>query len=144
MRSSFEHILVPLDFAPKNQAAAHAALEMARGRDVRVTLLHVIEPIEATAEDEDIQEFLAGLVARADADLERFAQPFTEAGIAVDYRVTTSPRAAGVVDFACEHGVDLIVLSSHPIDRQQPAESLNTLSYQISIAAECSVLLVKT
>lgn len=144
MRSSFQHILVPLNFAPKNQAAVHTALELARGTSVRVTLLHVIEPIDAVAGDDDVQSFMAGLAARADADLERFSQPFSDAGVTVDYRVTTGPRAAGVVDFAVEHGVDLIVLSSHPIDRQQPAKSLNTLSYQISIASTCSVLLVKS
>ena len=42
----FRNILVPVDFTLKNEPALDTALELARGKDARVTLLHVIETIE--------------------------------------------------------------------------------------------------
>jgi nucleotide-binding universal stress UspA family protein len=46
MLSNVRHILVPLDFTAKNQAALEIARELASQNKASVTLLHVIETIE--------------------------------------------------------------------------------------------------
>ncbi len=41
----FQHILVPLDFTEKNLAALNIAFDLAIANHARVTLLHIIEPL---------------------------------------------------------------------------------------------------
>ena len=52
-------------------------------------------------------------------------------------------RAETIVRYAEERGMDLIVLSSHKVDRDHPALGWGTISYRIAIVARCPVLLVK-
>jgi universal stress protein A len=143
MLPRFGHLLVPLDFTAKNQAALDIAFEIAEVNAARVTLLHVIERIDEAAEDEETSAFYERLRQRADAELESRSQRFLEAGLATEYKLRWGKRAEEIVRFVGERDVDLIVVSSHVIDATQPAKSLATLSYQVSILAPCPVLLVK-
>jgi nucleotide-binding universal stress UspA family protein len=143
MLPRFKHILVPLDFTPKNQAALDIAFEIAEVNAARVTLLHVIERFEETAEDDETEEFYRRLEQRADAELELRSQRFAEAGLPTEYKLRTGKRAAEIIQFAQQRDVDLIVLSSHRIDPAEPVRSLATLSYQVSILSGCPVMLVK-
>lgn len=143
MRFRYQHLLVPIDFHPQNQWAIDVALEIAQVNSARVTLVHVVESIDAIADDHEIQEFLNGCVHRAEIELERLAQPFDEIGIPIDFRALKGHRISDIVTYANERAIDLIVLSSHPLDPQNLAQSLATPSYQISMLAPCSVLLVK-
>ena len=43
MKNLFQHILVPLDFAAKNEAAMEVAIDLAEQQKSRVSLLHVID-----------------------------------------------------------------------------------------------------
>jgi universal stress protein A len=47
------------------------------------------------------------------------------------------------VRYADEQEVDLLLLSSHQVDRDHPALGWGTISYRIAIMARCPVLLVK-
>jgi len=143
MLPRFRHLLVPLDFTTKNQTALDIAFEIAEVNAARVTLLHVIERIDEAAEDEDTEAFYQRLQARADAELELRSQRFAEAGLETEYKLRMGRRAEEIVRFVSERDVDLTVLSSHPIDADQPVKSLATISYQVSILAPCPVLLVK-
>ncbi len=138
----FQHILIPLDFTEKNRAALDVAFEMAVANQARVTLLHVIETIDLP-DDLEIQEFVEQLRQKADRELELCSQQFSETGINVDWKIRLGHRAKEVAAYSDRHDVDLIVLSSHPIDTEQPARSLATLSYQIAVLARCPVLLLK-
>ncbi len=143
MLPRFQHILVPLDFSTKNRIALDVAFELAELNRARVTLLHVIERIEAGAEDDEARAFYQRLTERADTELESLSQPFVEAGLDAEYRVRYGKRAQQIVSFIDERSVDLVVVSSHPLDRTQPISSLATISYQVSVLAPCPVLLVK-
>ena len=81
--------------------------------------------------------------ARAEAELERRAQRFSAAGVRVDQKLLYGKRVLEIVRDARERKVDLIVMSSHKIDPAAAAQSLGTLSYQVSILCDCPVLLVK-
>ncbi len=143
MLPRFRHLLVPLDFSPKNMAALDIAFEIAEVNAARVTLLHVIERIDEAAEDQDTAAFYERLRRRADAELESRCQRFVEAGLSAEYKVRFGKRAEAIVQFVIERDVDLVVLSSHPIDQKEPARSVATISYQVSLFAPCPVLLVK-
>ncbi len=143
MLPRFRHILVPLSFSPKNQTALDIAFEITEVNSAHVTLLHVIERIDAAAEDNETDAFYERLRQRADSELESRSQRFIEAGIETEYKLRWGKRAAEIVRFVDEREVDLIIMSSHPVDASQLAKSLATVSYHVSILAPCPVLLVK-
>ena len=138
----FSRLLVPLDFTDENEAAIKIALETA-GRDgAEVTLLHVIEIIEHMGFDE-MSDFYRKLEARAAAKLSVIADRFTAAGVRARYEIVFGHRAECILKQAQDLKTDLIVLSSHRVDRDHPALGFGTMSYQIAIVARCPVLLVK-
>ncbi len=145
MLPRFQHILIPLDFTPKNQAALEVGFETAVREPASVTLLHVVETIHGENEqpDDEVKLFYERLESRAKSELESRAQRFAEAGVRVAQRVRFGSRAAEIVRFAGEHAIDLIIMSSHAIDRLHPATSLATVSYQVSVLCQCPILLVK-
>jgi universal stress protein A len=129
----FSHLLVPLDFTEKDEAAVTIAIETARRDGAEVTLLHVIETIDHMDFDE-MSDFYQRLEARAAAKL----------AVLVDRcEIVFGKRAQAILEHAMGSATDLIVLSSHRVDRDHPALGLGTISYQVAIVARCPVLLVK-
>jgi nucleotide-binding universal stress UspA family protein len=107
-----------------------------------VTLLHVIEQIDLPGDDE-VEEFTDQLRQRADRELELRGQRFAEANVAIDWKIRLGKRGQEIAGYETEHDIDLIVLSSHLVDPDDPARSLATLSYQVALLSQCPVLLVK-
>lgn len=142
MLPRFQHLLVPTDFTERNQPALDIAFEIATLNRARTTLLHVIETIDHTTDDE-LREFYERLEQRADTELEALAQRFETANLPVDRKIRYGRRTAEIVSYAAEHAIDLIVMKSHPPDPARPMESLNTISYQVSLICSCPILLVK-
>lgn len=138
----FRNILVPVDFTLKNEAGLNTALELARGKEAQVTLIHVIETIEHVEFDE-MADFYRGLETRAAAKLFGMEERFKEALIPVYHEIVYGKRAETIVHYAEEREIDLIVLSSHKVDRDHPALGVGAISYRIAIVARCPVLLVK-
>ncbi len=140
----FRKILLPVDFTEKNEAAIQAALEVLSGHEeAEIYLLHVIETIEHVELDE-MKDFYRGLETRAEAKLVRLEERCREGGTAHVFRdIQLGKRAEAVVRFAEDHQMDLIILSSHQVDRDHPALGWGTISYRIAIVARCPVLLVK-
>jgi nucleotide-binding universal stress UspA family protein len=138
----FSRLLVPLDFSDKNEAAVSIALETARRDGAEVTLLHVIETIDHIDFDE-MSDFYRKLEARAAAKLALLTDRFTGAGVRARYELVFGRRAASILEQAASAKTDLIVLSSHLVDRDHPALGFGTISYQVAILARCPVLLVK-
>ena len=141
----FQHLLVPLDFTPKNHAALEIAFEIAVREPASVTLLHVVETIhdDDTQPDDELKVFYDRLEQRALAELDVRAQRFSQAGVRVTQRVRFGARAMEIVRYAAEHPIDLIIMSSHAIDRTHPSTSLATVSYQVSVLCDCPIMLVK-
>jgi len=140
----FRKILVPVDFTEKNEAAIQAAHEVLSGHEeAEIYLLHVIETIEHVEFDE-MKDFYRGLEVRAEAKLARLEERCREAGPARSYHdIQYGKRAEAIVRYAEDHSMDLIILSSHQVDRDHPALGWGTISYRIAIVARCPVLLVK-
>ncbi|MBV8199813.1 MAG: universal stress protein [Acidobacteria bacterium] len=138
----FSRLLVPLDFTDKNEAAVTIAMETARRDGAEVTLLHVIEIIDHMDFDE-MADFYRKLEARAAANLAVITDRFNEAGVRARYEIVFGRRAESILEQAADLQTDLIVMSSHRVDREHPALGLGTMSYQVAIVARCPVLLVK-
>jgi nucleotide-binding universal stress UspA family protein len=140
--SLFKHVLVPLDFTPKNAAALRVALDLAKQNQARVTLLHVIETIEY-AEDEEIASFYENLKKRARAKFSACAERFKKAHVPVSEKIVMGKTARGIVSYSLRNGIDLVVLSSHKVRLTEAPKGWATLSYQVSILCQCPVMLVK-
>jgi nucleotide-binding universal stress UspA family protein len=142
----FRKILVPVDFTDKNEPALAAALQTASHRDSEergeVELLHVVETIEHIG-FEEMADFYRGLETRATAKLFAMEERFKDAEIRVHHAIRFGRRAETILHYADEVGADLIVLSSHKVDRDHPALGWGTISYRIAIVARSPVLLVK-
>jgi nucleotide-binding universal stress UspA family protein len=140
----FRKILVPVDFTEKNEAAIQAALEIiGSNEDAEIYLVHVIETIEHVEFDE-MKDFYRELENRSVAKLTQLEERCREARpLRVHYDLQYGKRAEAIVAYAEERGMDLIVLSSHKVDREHPALGWGTISYRIAIVARCPVLLVK-
>ena len=137
----FRKILIPVDFSEKNETALASAVEIA-GAGGTILLLHVIEEIEHLGRDE-MADFYHQLESRAQARLETMTKKLTASGVVVRHAILYGKRAEAIVRYADEQQVDLLLLSSHRVDRDHPALGWGTISYRIAIMARCPVLLVK-
>ena len=142
MNSLFQHILVPVDFTEKNLAAIDVARQLARPNGAKLTLLHVIEFIDFP-EDDEITGFYEKLRTRSDQEMDKLLALFSGEEFDVGVDTIINHRSKGIALYAAENDVDLIVMSSHPFDPNQPSEGLGTISYQVSALCRCSVMLVK-
>jgi len=139
----FKNILVPTDLTKKSKKALEIAVEMAVSKDPHeVTLLHVIETIKDTA-FEEFEGFYDKLKQRADKEMLEIAQNYKQANIIVKTRIEYGNRVREIVKFAHDNDVDLIVLSSHRLDKADPAQGWATISYRVGILAHCPVMMVK-
>ena len=114
---------------------------MAQQKAARVTLLHVVETIEY--EDDEIKSFYDTLEKKAWSKMEALAQRLADADIPTEQQVLFGRRGNSIVQYAVDHDIDLIILTSHKVDLDQPPRGWATLSYQVSILCPCPVLLVK-
>lgn len=139
----FGHIVLPLDFTDKNDPAIEMTVDLAGLQAGRVTLLHVIEAIEGTPDDE-VEEFYLTLRERARRTLTRLQTDLTHRGVATEIRVTFGNRAEEIVRYARESAVDLIVMSSRPADPESGIpRPWPTVSHKVAVIAPCPVLLVR-
>lgn len=137
----FQKLLVPVDLTEKNRRAVEVARDLALETDGGVTLLHVIETLDLPFEE--LEDFYRQLEEKAEAVMGRLAEPVRRAGVGVQERVVYGKRAEEVVGWAQRDDVDLIILSSHRVDLEDPGAGWATLSYKVAILAQCPVLLVK-
>jgi nucleotide-binding universal stress UspA family protein len=138
---AFGRILVPVDLTRKNTVAVRAARELARPASGRVTLLHVIETLDAPPDE--LRDFYQRLEAKAREHLDLLARALDQAGIAVDRRIAFGKRVPEIVRQARELKVDLIILASHQLDPDDPVPGFLTISHQVAILAPCPVLMLK-
>lgn len=137
----FQRILVPVDLTDKNRRAVEWAVELAEWGGAVVTLIHVIEPLDLAFEE--LEDFYQELEDRAAAAMEVMSRPLQEAGVEHRQQVVYGERAREIVEFAEEQDVDLIVLSSHRQDLDDPTRNLGTLSHKVAILAQTPVLLIR-
>jgi universal stress protein A len=139
----FHTILVPVDLTPKNRQAVEAALNIAKAYDGRVILLHVIEQIADTTRDGELKDFYDHLETQAETELQTLLHKYQPQIQAMERVIVFGNRVEEILRFAEEEDVDLIVMTSHAIDPEEPGRSWGTVSYKIALLARCPVMLVK-
>ena len=142
MEILFNHILVPVDFTEKNHAAIAVARQLARESGARVSLLHVIEFIDFP-DDDEMSSFYDRLEKRSERELDNLLTLFADDDLDVTVETVVNNRCKGIVLYAVDNEVDLIVMSSHPLDPKKPTNGWATISYQVSALCHCSIMLVK-
>ena len=70
-------------------------------------------------------------------------EPLSRSGVAVVQRISYGHRVREILGYVDEHPVDLIVMSSRPLDREEPAAGFASLSHQVAILSRTPVLLMK-
>ena len=138
----FRNILIPLGVSDEAQTAVGAAAALAQPDRPLITLLHVIETIQDLA-SEEIEDFYRIPRERAEATLERWSHHLEALGLVVRKEIVVGKRAPEIANLAEELGCDLIILRSHRIDPESPTEGIGTISHQVAILANCTVLLIK-
>jgi nucleotide-binding universal stress UspA family protein len=138
----FKKILVPVDLSNQPQQALDIAARLASEGDGEVTLLHVVEVIAGLWEEEE-REFYNRLERMTRDHLAKLGRYLEERHVPRREEVIFGERAQEIVRYAMETGTDLIVLSSHRIDLQNPSAGWGTVSYKVGILSQCPVLLVK-
>ncbi len=142
MFDRLSHIMLPVDFSDKNVVAMDTAYDIVTAKPAKVTLLHVIEPI-SVSDDDEILKFTDQLRARADVELASLASRFSSLELDVSCVTLVGNRSKTAVRYAVENDVDLIVVSSHQLDSDDSPRSMASVSYQIAVLATCPVLLLK-
>lgn len=136
----FRKILVPVDFTRKNLRAVRLAARMASARGATLTLLHVIERVDAGD-----PRALSGFYRKLESSARQKVGAFRAAAgaVPVSAEVLYGNRVNEILRFAAEKKIDLIVMNSHRLPTRHPGESWGTISYKVGILSRCPVLLVK-
>jgi nucleotide-binding universal stress UspA family protein len=135
----FKKILVPVDFTDQNLAALDRAYQLAKWSHGTVTLIHVMERVE-NIPPEELTQFYHRLEENAENKMGQYAKTFTDHGIAVIEKFIYGKRAEQILRTAMEDQAELMVLSSHRVNRN---EGWGTLSYKIAVLSPIPVMLVK-
>ncbi|HWP46623.1 MAG TPA: universal stress protein [Candidatus Limnocylindrales bacterium] len=138
----FQRIMVPVDLTDKNIVALNIAAQIAAQNKASITLLHVIETIPDLS-FEELQEFYRNLEKKAMNKMNELAERLLEKGLTVHQKVQYGNRAEEIVKYAAEHQIDLIILTSHKVNLENPGRGWGTISYKVGILSQCPVLLVK-
>jgi len=111
-----KHVLVPIDGSDQaRHALTHALEEMS---DVRITLLHVINPVEAgfgaqAGIPSYSEEWYEAAKEEAEELLDVTTERCHEAGVAVETDTAVGKAARTIAEYAEDHEVDQVVIGSH-------------------------------
>lgn len=139
-------ILVPLDGSENSMRALKTAVEMAKGFDGKITLIHVVPPlkgIHTPVHEEDFFTAAEEAISKAGADILADAEEKVKAA---GIQVETLLRSGHVVEQiikTCRGGeFDLIVMGARGISRVE-AILLGSVSDGVTRYAHLPVLVVK-
>jgi nucleotide-binding universal stress UspA family protein len=138
----FQKVLVPVDLTDRHQPVLDIAAKMVAVGGGEVRLLHVIEVLAGLPVEEE-PTFYQRLERKATAHLNRLLDHLKDKKVKARPIILVGERIPEVLRYAQQEGIDLIVLTSHPVQPDKPGAGWGTMSYLIGIAARCPVLLMK-
>jgi len=138
----FKNILVPTDFTKKSAEALDIALRIGSKNGFEITLLHVIEILEDT-DEEDFKIFYEKLEKRAQKKIEEMVNLFEKENSNINTVIVFGNRVREIVSYAHDKDMDLIVLSSHRLDNVDASRGWATISYKVGVLSPCPVMMVK-
>ena len=139
----FKNILVPTDLTENSRKALDIAAKMAtQNNPVTITLIHVVEIIENT-EEEEFKDFYDRLKKRAESGMKELADQYRDENTYIEQVIIFGKRVKEIVKYAYDKDIDLIILGSHRIDKVDKTQGWATISYRVGILSHCPVLMVK-
>lgn len=111
-----DHVLVPMDGSNQAQHALDYVLD--EHADARVTVLHVIDPAQATYGAQaglppSAEEWFENEEARAEELFESVREQAREAGVEVTTATEVGQPSRTIVEYVEEHDVGHVVIGSH-------------------------------
>ena len=137
----FTKILVPVDLTAKNLRAIETARDLAQWKQGEVAVLHVIELLDAPMDE--LEDFYQQLEETARRKIEELAAPLRAAGVQFTQHIRYGKRVAEILKFAAEQESDVMVITSHALDREHPGQTWMTISHQLAILADCAALVLR-
>jgi universal stress protein A len=139
-------MLIPTDCTHRTHNALKIALrlyelEKDQAGLEKITLLHVIETISDDSGPE-FEKFYSSLQKKAQEMMQELLQEYPQ-DAPLQQEILLGNRVQEILNFSQENEVDLIILSSHQIDLNNPAQGWGTISHKVGILAQCPVMLVK-
>lgn len=138
----FQRILVPTDFSKKSQHALDIAVEIGLLGKGNIQVLHVIETIPHVT-FEDFKGFYTRLETHAEQEMEKLLSSYRKRPIKIEPQIIYGNRVQEILTFTEDHKIDLIVMTSHKVDLNNPAQGWGTISYKVGALSHCPILLVK-
>lgn len=138
----FQNILVPVNFTKENKKALDIAMKIAAQDNGTVHLLHVVEIIADTTFTE-FNDFYRKLEMRAQKRMNTLTTMPKNNRVEIISTILFGDRVQEILTFAEKRKIDLIVMNSHKISRDNPSQGWGTISYKIGILSQCPVMLVK-
>ena len=138
----FPRILVPTDLSDRNARPLKLALELARGGQATVTLVHVVQQVPGLPPGE-MRAFYDRLVERSRRRLASAAKLFAARGITVRSQILIGEPAREIVRAAAATRADVIVMGSHKVNPKRRGMGWGTPSYKVGILCRCPILLLK-
>ncbi|PSQ72951.1 MAG: hypothetical protein BRD39_05125 [Bacteroidetes bacterium QH_9_64_21] len=138
----YDSILIPVDLSTTNEHVLATARELASSDQTDLQLLHVIETLQ-DEEPGEMDDFYQDLREDAEEKMHGWAAMLAEHDFEVQSTIVYGERGPEVTRVAEEEDMDLIVLRSHRVDRDEPDANVGTVSHQIAVFAPCSVYLVR-
>ncbi|MGA8862908.1 MAG: universal stress protein [Gallionella sp.] len=141
----YRNILCATDFSVHCKAAAERAVEIARRYGAKLTLLHVVEYFPEDRSNQLIapedSEPAAYRKQQANNLLAKFADELGCADARREVNFSTRSARHGIIRFAEEQSIDLIVVATH--GRHGIASILGATAYGVVHRAPCDVLAVR-
>ena len=138
----FKNIFVPTDLTKKSVKALDIALRIGSKDGFKITLLHVIEILEGT-DEEEFKDFYDRLEKSAQKKMEEMVNPYKKEKPNINKVIVFGNRVREIVGYAHDNDTDLIVLSSHRIDKVDASQGWATISYRVGVLSPCPVMMVK-
>jgi nucleotide-binding universal stress UspA family protein len=138
----YDSILIPVDLSSTNEYVLDTARDLAVPDRTDLQLLHVIETLQ-DEEPGEMDDFYKELREEAEEKMQGWAGMLADHGFEVQSTIVYGERGPEVTRVAEEDEVDLIVLRSHTVDRDESEANVGTVSHQIAVFAPCSVYLVR-
>jgi nucleotide-binding universal stress UspA family protein len=109
----YDAILLPTDGSAPSDAAREHAVSIAAAYDATLHAIYVIDDQALRAARIDSDTIVAGFEAEGESLVGDVARAASEADVACETAVLHGHPHEVIVDYAAEHGVDLVVMGTH-------------------------------
>ena len=145
--ATLDNILLPTDFSEQSELAFEYAIQMTKCNcDITIHLLHIIEPIVYPTEWGFAQTAYVNmekdLEKSAEEELDKLSEKLNQLGIKNTKVVLFGRASDGIIDYACENKIDMIIVSTHGaggIERLL----FGSTTERVMRKAHCPVLIVR-